>query len=174
MARRWVWVNLLCLLSSSAVAGLYSRDLACQQQVSPRAVELCHALQDALAWSWTGHAIISPGFRVDTERVRDLYCRLPVTATDTPALVEIALSATDASDKANVQLYSGTLSLLSMLGDKALTRFPSRSDLADDARRDSASYLREQIVQAVAESSSSIFNPSHRYYILLNGCPEPR
>jgi hypothetical protein len=39
-----------------------------------------------MEWTWTGHAIISPGWRVTWNALRRLYCREKINRTDLTAL----------------------------------------------------------------------------------------
>ena len=157
--------------AAAAADRLYTRNLACGNQSSERSVQICTALQAALAWGWTGHAIISPGFRLKTERMRDLFCSLPITEADTSNLINMALESANLSGMLHAQINNGALTLLSMLGHAALNQFPIPDEIADKGRRDQTQYLKEHITIAIEESSPSIFNPSHPGYILRNGCP---
>lgn len=169
MKRTVGWI--LFFLSSSSIAdGLYTRDLACEQQPSSRAKEICQALEQSLKWRWTGHAIISPSFRVNFEGVRHAYCTLPITANDTELLVDMAFDSGSRNGMRYVQINNGVRSLLSILGQQALEHFPALDKISDESRRSHAQYLKEHISLAIAETSSSIFNPAHRYYILRDGC----
>lgn len=162
----------LCLFAfPSAAGGLYSRDLDCGSQPSARGKKICRALEQALAWTWTGHAIISPSFRVNTESVRDVYCSLPITAEDTRTLIDMVVSPEVIAEFWQSQLDNGVRSLLSMLGQHSLDQFPPLESIADPRKRHTAQYLKEHISLTIAESSSSIFSPSHRLYILRDGCP---
>ena len=161
----------LCLLSfSSAADGLYTRNLACENQSSTRSKEVCTALQGALEWRWTGHAIISPSYRMEIERVREIYCSLPIAGADTPILVDMALASANTGEMRQTQINNGVLSLLSMLGHKAVERFPPLDEIPDEKKRNAVRYLREHIMLTIEESSTSIFNPSHDQYILRDGC----
>lgn len=111
---------LLILASSSGVAAasLYSRNLSCQRWSAARANEICKTLEREMEWTWTGHAIVSPSYRVTFETVRRTYCALSVSAQDTAVLVDMVLTLERKSDgnMARAQLINGSRFLLSLLG----------------------------------------------------------
>jgi hypothetical protein len=156
-------------MSQSVVAaGLYSRDLGCTGLSPDRARVVCSALEQALEWTWTGHAIISPSFRMGLDGVREVYCTLPVTTDDSWILAGIAVATQHGGMRA-LQLNIGAQGLLSLLGQPALDRLrgPGRpGDLDGDA----LAALSEALALAIAEDSPSVFNPGHPHYILRNGC----
>jgi hypothetical protein len=39
-----------------------------------------------MEWTWMGHAIIAPGWRVTWSALRQVYCRERIAAADLPAL----------------------------------------------------------------------------------------
>ena len=153
-----------------SAGGLYSHNLECEKQTSKRSTEICAALQDALEWSWTGHAIISPGFRMDVNRVLKVYCVMPITNADTPILVEMALDSANSPENYMAQINNGVLTLLSLLGTEALEKFPDVTKIENETRRITAEYLRKHIMLTISESSTSIFSPFHPQYILRDGC----
>jgi len=55
-----------------------------------RAADL-QSLEWELEWTWTGHAILTPSFRVTFETVKKVYCLLSISAADTLALVDIVV-----------------------------------------------------------------------------------
>jgi hypothetical protein len=166
---RPAWLLVVLVISSPASAAeLYSRDLTCETQSIGRAQEICKSLESTLAWSWFGHAIISPGFRVDVGRVKNVFCDLPITAADTPILVELALLTANASDS-RLQLNTGVVSLLAMLGDAVIRKFPDYKAAADGDTQRRDRYLQQSIALEIDASSTSIFNPQHSQYILREG-----
>jgi len=48
-----------------------------------------------MEWTWFGHAIVSPGWRVTFRTVREVYCGLSVGASDLAAIENLRKSATD-------------------------------------------------------------------------------
>ena len=75
--------------------GMTTRKLSCARQADPRARQVCIALQEHMEWTWFGHAIVSPGWRVTFRTVREVYCGLSVSASDVPAIENLRKSATD-------------------------------------------------------------------------------
>lgn len=65
---------------------MMSRDIGCANVKSDRGNEICHALSDSMEWTWMGHAIISPGWRVTWNALRRVYCRERISAADLPVL----------------------------------------------------------------------------------------
>lgn len=170
--RRHLLLLLLFLLPSSTVAdSLYTRHLACEEQFTGRSREICQALEHALEWTWTGHAIFSPSYRIKTEGILRAYCSLPVTNKDTEILIDMYFNSEYKDGMGQAQINNGVLDLLSLLGQQALDYFPALDKIPDKRKRNSIKYLKEHISLAIAEDSSSIFNPSHPYYILRDGCP---
>ena len=169
--RRTAGVLLWMFSLTSAADGMYTRNLACENQSSVRAKEVCRALEPALEWTWLGHAIVSPSYRMKTERVVNVYCSLPITADDIPALVDMAIVSQFTDGMRQAQINNGVLSLLSLLGQKTIDHFPALDKISDKRKRAAAGYLKQQIELTIAESSPSIFSPSHRQYILRDGCP---
>lgn len=73
---------------------MMSKDIGCATASDARGKEICAALSESMEWTWMGHAIVSPGWRVTSNGLRETYCRTHVTAADIPALKELA-KATD-------------------------------------------------------------------------------
>ena len=65
--------------------GMGSRDLGCDQQFG-RAQKICRRLEREMQWTWMGHAVISPGWRVTFESVARTCCAERVGPEDIPAL----------------------------------------------------------------------------------------
>ena len=65
---------------------MISRDIGCAVIAQMRGKEICHALSDAMEWTWMGHAIISPGWRPTWEGLRRVYCREEVSGKDIATL----------------------------------------------------------------------------------------
>ncbi|MEO8131983.1 MAG: hypothetical protein ABJF23_11225 [Bryobacteraceae bacterium] len=68
------------------VKGMSSRDIGCSQVSGARGRQICQALSDSMEWTWMGHAIIAPGFRVTWDALRRVYCHAKVNAADIPLL----------------------------------------------------------------------------------------
>jgi hypothetical protein len=90
----WVIACSLLLVAIVLVPGallwprgaLASRDLGCTKVGLMRAQEICQALSGALEWTWFGHAIIAPGWRLTWQGLRRAYCSERISAADIPAL----------------------------------------------------------------------------------------
>ena len=65
--------------------GMGSRDLGCDQQPG-RVQEICRRLEREMQWTWMGHAVISPGWRVTFESVARTYCAERVSPEDVQTL----------------------------------------------------------------------------------------
>jgi hypothetical protein len=65
---------------------MISRDIGCENVAPGRARTICQALSESMEWTWTGHAIISPGWRVSWNALDEVYCRERINAADLPAL----------------------------------------------------------------------------------------
>ena len=87
---------------------LASRDLGCANMEPKRAREICRALSETLAWTWLGHAVIAPGWRVTWNGLRRVYCGEQVSEADVPALEAMARAS-------DWRLQSGAENLLRLL-----------------------------------------------------------
>jgi len=65
---------------------MISRDIGCASRPSEREKKICQTLSDSMEWTWMGHAIISPGWRVTWNALRRVYCRKNINAADLTAL----------------------------------------------------------------------------------------
>lgn len=65
---------------------MLSRDIDCAKVALGRARSICQALSESMEWTWMGHAIISPGWRVTWNALRRVYCRERINAADLPTL----------------------------------------------------------------------------------------
>ena len=65
--------------------------LDCERYRLDRARSICRSLEAEMQWTWLGHAIVSPGWRVTWETVRRVWCG-GVTSADTAALEELRRS----------------------------------------------------------------------------------
>ncbi len=92
MSKRIVVFCILSVLFGGLVyglsprAGMASRDLNCDAIYDPRARVICRRLERDMQWTWMGHAIISPGWRITFESVRRTYCAESIRPRDIPAL----------------------------------------------------------------------------------------
>src|SRR6187455_3418492 len=97
---RWAWfaaATLILVLGLMLIfgwpsSGMAIRNLGCAQQADPRERQVCAALQEHMEWTWFGHAIVSPGWRVTFRTVREVYCGLSVGASDLAAIENLRKS----------------------------------------------------------------------------------
>lgn len=99
----------MALLTALATAGLVflvlaacwpsgymtSRDIGCARAPTVRGRQICMALSDSMQWTWAGHAIISPGWRVTWDGLARVYCGQHITAADLPDLEALRARALD-------------------------------------------------------------------------------
>lgn len=80
----------LLLLATYACAAptppLGSRDIGCDKIKQKRENDICQSISRNLSWTWTGHAIISPGWRLGWDGLRTVYCEMNVNDEDLPIL----------------------------------------------------------------------------------------
>ena len=161
----------LSFSSPALAASLYSRDLFCKDWTASRGNEICRTLEREMEWTWTGHAIFSPSFRVTFETVRKTYCAISVSSQDTAALIDMVLAVERKTDGsvAEAQLLNGARFLLYLLGPQALGAFPEDKKDWDDRDRRTAKTLRKDITFNSADPGM-IWNPANPQYLLLQGC----
>jgi hypothetical protein len=70
-----------------------SRDIGCAKVSPGRGKELCQSLSESMEWTWMGHAIISPGWRVTWNTLRRVYCRDKTSASDLPVLESLKMGS---------------------------------------------------------------------------------
>jgi hypothetical protein len=90
---------------------MISRDMGCAQVAPERARRICESLSATAEWTWMGHAIIAPGWRVTRSSVRRTYCREKVGVDDGAVLEALAKSP-------DWRLQSGAESLLRLTRDQ--------------------------------------------------------
>jgi hypothetical protein len=83
------------MAADHAGTDISSRDLRCEAVRHARGRAICRRLQQEMQWTWTGHAIISPGWRVTFQTVRHTYCIEKVDVRDIAALESMQRSAKD-------------------------------------------------------------------------------
>jgi hypothetical protein len=69
---------------------MVSRDIGCARASDARGRAICDSLASSMQWTWLGHAIISPGWRVTWPGLRDVYCRKHLESADVPILERLA------------------------------------------------------------------------------------
>ena len=161
----------LANLSPAFAASLYSRNPSCERWLEARTNEICKTLEREMEWTWTGHAILAPSFRVTFETARRTYCALPIAANDAATLVEMVLALERKPDRtmSSAQIGNGGRFLLNLLGRRALDAFPARDKSWDEQSRQIAKNLREEIALAIADPAM-IWNPANPQYLLREGC----
>ena len=172
MSKASLAILLILSFSSPALgASLYSRNLSCKDWTATRGNEICRMLEREMEWTWTGHAMFSPSFRVTFETVRKTYCAISISGQDTAALVDmvVAMERRADSSMAHVQLLNGARFLLYLLGSQALRAFPEGEKDWDDRSRLIAKTLREDIAFNSADPGM-IWSPANPQYLLRQGC----
>jgi len=91
-----------------------SRDIGCAKVQLRREGEICRALSEAMEWTWLGHAIIAPGWRLTWPGLRRVYCGANIAAADIPALETLARGS-------DWRLESGAGNLLRLVAASAGT-----------------------------------------------------
>jgi hypothetical protein len=165
---------LLLVLASApvlAMAGdtLLSRDLHCDRFELARSREICRALEREMEWTWMGHAVIWPGFRVTWSALRRVFCAMHVEPRDTQALVAL-VTWHRKGEQNDMRLENGATSLLKMMGKGAVDALPAPGSLATDRANVKLKYLEEDLERTLSDERS-IFHPSNPEYIWSGGCP---
>jgi len=81
--------------ASAARTNMLSHDLGCAGVPDARGRTICARLQQEMEWTWTGHAIVSPGWRVTFQSVRRTYCAEAISDRDIGALEVLQKTAKD-------------------------------------------------------------------------------
>jgi hypothetical protein len=81
--------------ASAARTNILSRDLGCAGVPDARGRMICRRLQQEMEWTWTGHAILSPGWRVTFKSVRRTYCAAGIGDRDINALEALQQTTRD-------------------------------------------------------------------------------
>ena len=71
------------------------RDLKCAFIPDARAQVICRRLQQEMQWTWFGHAIVAPGWRVGFDSVRRTFCTEHIGLEDISALKVLRHSTRD-------------------------------------------------------------------------------
>lgn len=156
--------------NADALDSLYSRNLSRSRFSAARERQICETLQWEMEWTWTGHAIVAPSFRVTFDTVKKVYCALSVAAHDTPSLVSMVVQTERKTDgtMADMQLQNGSRFLLYALGKQALSAFPEQNNW-HDIERQIAKNLKEEITLYNTDPSV-IWNPANPQYLFRNRC----
>ena len=81
--------------ASPRQTNITSRDLGCAAVPDIRGRIICRRLQREMQWTWTGHAIISPGWRVTFQSVIRTYCGEKMGSKDVKSLEALRHSSED-------------------------------------------------------------------------------
>jgi hypothetical protein len=152
--------KLILLLAASCIASpamaeemhMMSRNLKCGEY-NGRASAICERISKEMKWSWMGHAIISPGFRVSPATLKNAWCEAHITADDIPNLKELAKAR-------DWRLQQGAAGLLALL--------KTRPDAGKDGLPPEA--YDPHNGEVVSTDENSAFNPKNPQYILKGGC----
>jgi len=71
---------------------MISRDIGCANIPPGRGKQICDALSGSMEWTWMGHAIISPGWRVRWKGIRRVYCQEQISASDLAVITAMKTS----------------------------------------------------------------------------------
>jgi len=93
---------------------MISRDIGCANVTPGRGNEICYALSDSMEWTWMGHAIISPGWRVTWNALRRVYCREKIDAADLKVLEAMKPGS-------DWRLHDGADELIRLVGSRLAT-----------------------------------------------------
>ncbi len=72
-----------------------SRDIGCGRVPDARGRSICDVVSASMEWTWFGHAIVSPGWRLTWDGLRRVYCREHVGVADLPVLKQLELAGGD-------------------------------------------------------------------------------
>lgn len=67
----------------------YSKDMGCTGISDQRGSEICQSISKHLVWGWTGHAVISPGWKFDFESLKEVYCETKIRKDDFDILMNM-------------------------------------------------------------------------------------
>lgn len=137
---------------------MLSRNLHCDGFELARTRTICHALEKEMKWGWFGHAIISPGWRPTFDGVAQVFCTLPVDASDAPAIIPMTGWSRKETKLPDWRLEDGAQWLLFLLGNKAMAFLPTAG-------------MKKEIEESIS-NPTSVWNPSNPAYPLRNGCHE--
>jgi hypothetical protein len=102
-------------------SAMISREIGCARVDDARGRKICDSLSASMQWTWMGHAIVSPGWRVTWAGLKRVYCRDHITTADVPVLRR--LSGAGGRRLGDWRLESGAADLLEILkhGDSTVS-----------------------------------------------------
>ncbi|MEO8051264.1 MAG: hypothetical protein ABI833_12680 [Acidobacteriota bacterium] len=89
-----------------------SRDIGCADTAPARGKQICQALSESMEWTWMGHAIVSPDWRVTWDALHRIYCREKISAADLPVLESLKQGS-------DWRLQDGAVGLIRLVGGGA-------------------------------------------------------
>jgi len=122
-----------------------------------------------MEWTWTGHAIISPGYRVTWESLRRVFCSLHIDSRDTRGLVHLVVWYRK-GEWNDSRLEDGATSLLKLLGKSALEALPAPESIPNEMGKVRLEHLRTDL-EITLSDDKFVYHPSNPQYILRGGCP---
>jgi hypothetical protein len=149
--------------------GQLSKNLHCERYELARSQEICRALEREMEWTWMGHAIIAPGWRVTWGSLRRVFCTLHIDSRDTLALARIVVWYAK-GERNDDRVEFGSSALLYLLGKNALEALPDPESMPDEESKMRLRHLRRDLVGKVS-NKGFIYHPSNPQYILRDGCP---
>jgi len=72
---------------------MMTRNIGCADVTPGRGKQICQDLSESMEWTWMGHAIVSPGWRVTWKALRRVYCREKTTAADLAVLETLKMGS---------------------------------------------------------------------------------
>lgn len=142
------------LATAGCVKGIGARDLDCAALREERGVQICRKVERELEWTWTGHAIISPGWRPTFATARRVYCELPITDADAPVLARMKRHA-------DWRLQSAAQDELNLLGAAAIAVLRSTGVEYQPTVAEIEQAINDEV---------SIFHRGNPHYVLKGGC----
>jgi hypothetical protein len=82
-----LFATLAAAVGANARADVLDRSLGCAAYAGDaRAGELCTRLERGMQWTWMGHALPAPGWRITRDTLRRVWCEARLGPSDAPAL----------------------------------------------------------------------------------------
>jgi hypothetical protein len=106
-----------------------SRDIGCGKVAGARGKEICQALSQSMEWTWMGHAIVSPAWRVTWKGLVRVYCREKINAADVPVLATMKTAA-------DWRLQDGADDLIRLIGSASGSALESENTIFNPANPD--------------------------------------
>jgi hypothetical protein len=101
---------------------MISRDIGCAKVTPGRGREICQVLSDSMEWTWMGHAIISPGWRLTWKALRRVYCREKTSSADLSVLENLKMGS-------DWRLQDGADELIRLVGSRSGSAYESENSI---------------------------------------------